>query len=196
MAFYGYARCSTGETKQDVERQVRELKEQGATKVFSEYIGGAKNQKPELERLLEVIETGDTVAVTEVSRLARDVHQLCHILDVARERRVRLLCGSVTLNFDSDDVEPMSIAMVQIMGVFAQLERGVTVARINSGIRNAKSKGTKIGRPPHLPPGRPYRRFRPNSELYRRKVINCRNRTCYGLLTANYIQVPPNPETR
>jgi len=123
------------------------LKEQGATEVFSEYIGGAKGSKPELEKLLEIIKAGDTVAVTEVSRLARDVHQLCHVLEKARERRVRLRCGTITLNFDLEDIEPMALAMVQIMGVFAQLERGVTVARINSGIRNAKSKGKKIGRP-------------------------------------------------
>jgi len=62
---YGYCRCSTDENKQDISRQVRELKEMGAVPetIFTEYISGMKENKVELQKLLNVIRSGDTLAV-------------------------------------------------------------------------------------------------------------------------------------
>jgi len=147
MSKYGYARCSTKEDRQDIGRQEQELSARGAIQVFSEYISGAAAAKPELENLLSVIEGGDTLATTEVSRLSRSVHQLCHFEDIAREKKIKLELGSLTLDFASETEDPMSRAMYYMMGIFAELERGVTVERIKSGIANAKDKGVPMGRP-------------------------------------------------
>ena len=68
---YGYARCSTNEDLQDINRQIRELKQQGATDttIYKEYESGTKVNRAELQKLLNVIQTGDTIVATEVSRL-------------------------------------------------------------------------------------------------------------------------------
>ena len=147
MAVYGYARCSTNEEKQDLERQCRELITQGAEEVFCEYVRGTAEKKPEQERLFAALEPGDAIAVTEVSRLARSVHQLCHIEDIAREKRVKIKCGALYLDYTKGKIDPMNRAMLYMMGTFAELERGVTVERIISGLENAKAKGVKGGRP-------------------------------------------------
>ena len=52
---YGYARCSTNETKQDISRQIRELKASGAEKIFLEYEHGDAAVKKELEKLFEIL---------------------------------------------------------------------------------------------------------------------------------------------
>ena len=67
---YGYARCSTNETKLDIDRQVRELKAAGAEKIFLEYEHGDSAVKKEQEQLFETVREGDTIITLEVSRLA------------------------------------------------------------------------------------------------------------------------------
>jgi len=147
MAVYGYARCSTKEDRQDIARQERELKARGAEKIFSEYISGAAISKPEFDKLLEIINEGDTLATTEISRFSRNVHYLCHLEKVAETRKIKLECGVLTLDYTADKVDPMNRAMYYMMGVFAELERGITVERIKSGIKNAKEKNVQLGRP-------------------------------------------------
>ena len=66
----GYARCSTNESKQDIERQVRELKQAGAERIFLEYEHGDAAVKEQLSLLLEQAQAGDTIITLEVSRLA------------------------------------------------------------------------------------------------------------------------------
>lgn len=67
---YGYARCSTNEKMQDINRQVRELKQQGATDttIYLEYESGTKENRKELNKLLNIVQSGDTIIATEVSR--------------------------------------------------------------------------------------------------------------------------------
>ena len=73
----GYARCSTNESRQDIERQVRELKQAGAETVYLEYEHGDAAVKEQLSLLLEQAQAGDTIITLEVSRLARSTKQLC-----------------------------------------------------------------------------------------------------------------------
>ena len=76
---YGYARCSTNETKQDIGRQVRELKSNGAEEIFLEYEHGDAAVKKELEHLFATVVAGDTIIVLEVPRLARSTKQLIRV---------------------------------------------------------------------------------------------------------------------
>lgn len=68
---YGYARCSTNEDKQDIQRQIRELKAAGADEVIFEYEHGDAKVKQNLNMLLEHAADGDTIITLEVSRLTR-----------------------------------------------------------------------------------------------------------------------------
>ena len=145
---YGYARCSTNETKQDINRQVRELKAAGAEEIFIEYEHGDSKIKSQQAAMFGQAKAGDTIIVLEVSRLARSTQQLCEIIECVREKRLRLvIVGSITLDCRSGQADPMSEAFLQMAGVFSQLELAMIRSRVRSGMENARAKGQQIGRP-------------------------------------------------
>ena len=145
---YGYARCSTNETKQDINRQVRELKAAGAEHIFLEYEHGDSKVKSQQAAMFAQAQAGDTIITLEVPRLARSTQQLCEIIDRVRERRLRLMIvGSITLDCREGRADPMSEAFLQMAGVFSQLELSMIRERVRSGMANAKAKGKQIGRP-------------------------------------------------
>lgn len=145
---YGYARCSTNEKEQDIHRQVRELKRQGATDktIYLEYESGTKANRAELLKLLDVVKSGDTILSTEVSRITRSTKQLCDIIELAKQKQIKLILGSFVVDC-SKELDPMTEGMLKMMGVFAELERNMISQRVKSGMENAKAKGRKIGRP-------------------------------------------------
>ena len=137
---YGYARCSTNETKQDIDRQVRELKAAGAEKVYLEYEHGDAAVKQQLSDLLETAAAGDEILTLEVSRLARSTKQLCEIIELVKDKRLKLsIVGRITVDCRN--------GFIQMSGVFAELELRIIRERVRSGMANAKAKGVKIGRP-------------------------------------------------
>lgn len=145
---YGYARCSTNESKQDIDRQTRELKSKGADVVFCEYEHGDAATKKELSKLLEIVKPGDTIITAEVSRLSRSTKQLCEIMDKVKEKHIRLeILNSITIDCRNGQIDPMSAAFLQMAGVFSELELSMIRARVRSGMENAAAKGKKIGRP-------------------------------------------------
>ena len=145
---YGYARCSTNEEKQDINRQIRELKAAGAEEVIFEYEHGDSAVKQNLQMLLDTVREGDTVITLEVSRLSRSTKQLCEIIEVIRSKHLRLMIvGSVTIDCRNGELDAMSAAFLQMAGVFSELELQMIRARVKSGMANAKAKGKKIGRP-------------------------------------------------
>ena len=145
---YGYARCSTNESKQDINRQVRELKTAGAEEIIIEYEHGDSKVKSQQAQMFATAQAGDTIIVLEVSRLARSTQQLCEIIERVREKRLRLvIIGSITLDCREGRADPMSEAFLQMAGVFSQLELAMCRARVRSGMANARAKGKQIGRP-------------------------------------------------
>ena len=108
---YGYARCSTDESRQDIDRQKRELVAMGVKEdkhIYWEYESGTREDRAELMKLLDVIKEGDTIAATEVSRLTRSTRQLCEILQMVQSKKIRLQIGSFSVDCRADDVDPMS----------------------------------------------------------------------------------------
>ena len=145
---YGYARCSTNESKQDINRQIKELKAAGADEVIFEYEHGDAKTKKELQMLLELAKAGDTIITLEVSRLSRSTQQLCQIIDTIREKKLCLvIVGSITIDCRNGEIDAMSSAFLKMAGVFAELELQMIRARVRSGMANAKAKGSPIGRP-------------------------------------------------
>lgn len=145
---YGYARCSTNEERQDIDRQIRELKAAGAEEVVFEYAHGDARVKDAQVQLFERVVEGDTIITTEVTRLSRSTQQLCEIINTVKEKRLKLeILGSITVDCRAGRIDPMSQAFLQISAVFAELELSMIRARVKSGMENAKAKGAKIGRP-------------------------------------------------
>lgn len=148
---YGYARCSTDETKQDIDRQKYELMQKGVPDddkyYFYEYITSKKEERPELLRLFSILQEGDTIISTELTRITRSVKELLDIMEMAKEKKIKLILGEFEVDF-AKDVDPMTICMIQIMSCFGQLERDLISARVKSGLENARRKGKILGRKP------------------------------------------------
>lgn len=147
---YGYCRCSTDDTKQDVDRQAGELKKHGATDttIYKEYVTGTKNNKVELTKLLDVVTEGDTILVTEISRFTRSTKQLCEMIEMVKNKHLKLkIINSITIDCTSGNIDPMTKAFLQMAGVFAELEHDMICSRVKSGVAHARAKGKQIGRP-------------------------------------------------
>lgn len=145
---YGYARCSTNESKQDISRQLRELKQMGVDEenIYMEYESGSKADRKELNRLLNVVNHGDTIKALEVSRITRSTKQLCEIVDFAKENKIQLVLGSLIVDCRGE-LDPMTEGMLKLMGVVSEIESNMVKQRVKSGLANAKAKGVVLGRP-------------------------------------------------
>ena len=129
---YGYARVSLSEEKgQDLQRQVRELRAAGAEEIITEREHGDSRIKQNLDLLMEIAEQGSTLICTEVSRLSRSTQQLCGIVDIIKQKRMRLvIIGSITIDCRQGEIDPMSQAFIQMSAVFAELELSIIRARV------------------------------------------------------------------
>lgn len=146
---YGYCRCSTNESKQDVEYQIKELVEKGIKKedIYFEYQSGAREDRPVFSRILQDMVKGDSLYVTDITRLSRSTKQLCSIIDFINTNKMRLVIGSLDVDCRSDNIEPMVEGMLKMMAVFAELDRKMKVYQINLGLKNAVKSGKTLGRP-------------------------------------------------
>jgi len=148
---YGYARCSTNEERQDIDRQKRELFSLGVSEdkyIYWEYEKGTKDDRVELQKLLDIVGEGDTIATTEVSRLTRSTKHLCEILQTVQDKKMILnIGGSFVVDCSKGELDPMTEGMIKMWGVFAEMERNIISQRVLSGMKNAAAKGVHIGRP-------------------------------------------------
>lgn len=147
---YGYARCSTSEERQDINRQKRDLMALGVDdekNIYWEYESGSKADRPEFSKLLDIVKPGDTIMATEVSRLTRSTKQLCEVLDIVKERKLKLIIGSFVVDCTTEELDPMTKGMLMMWGVFSEMERDIISNRVKSGMANAREKGSRIGRP-------------------------------------------------
>lgn len=113
--------------------------------LYLEYESGTVSNRVQLNRLLECVEQGDTIIATEVSRITRSSKQLCEIIEFAKEKHIKLIFGTFTVDC-TKELDPMTEGMIKMMGVFAELERNIISQRVKSGMENARSKGKIIGR--------------------------------------------------
>lgn len=146
---YGYARCSTNEDLQDINRQKRELKRMGVEDdihIYCEYESGMKKDRAELQKLFEIVQPGDTIITTEVSRLTRSTSHLCEILEIIQDKKLCLIIDTFKADCRNDVIDPMTKGMLMMWGVFAEMERDIISQRVKSGMENARARGTKIGR--------------------------------------------------
>jgi len=148
-----YARVSTMDKGQDPEMQLRELREYSERRgwtVVGEYvdvgISGAKDSRPELNRLMAdgSRRKFDAVVVWRFDRFARSVSHLLRALETFRSLGVEFVSYSEAI----DTATPVGKMTFTVLGAVAELERSLIVERVRAGMRNAKAKGLRIGRPP------------------------------------------------
>jgi len=148
-----YARVSTANNGQDPRVQTRELQEycqrRGWT-VAGEYvdigISGTKEKRPELDRLLADAHRRrfDAVVVWRFDRFARSVSHLLRALENFQALGIEF----VSLSEQLDTSTPTGKMVFTVLGAVAELERSLIVERVKAGLRNARAKGKRLGRPP------------------------------------------------
>jgi DNA invertase Pin-like site-specific DNA recombinase len=147
-----YARVSKDNTHQDPKVQLRDLRQYCQLRgweVVREYvdkgISGAKAQRPELDKLMAAVASGefDAVVIWKFDRFARSVIHLLEALKTFKANEVSFV--SITENIDTSTEYGKFI--LTILGAVADLERGLITERIHAGLRNARAEGHKLGRP-------------------------------------------------
>jgi DNA invertase Pin-like site-specific DNA recombinase len=147
-----YARVST--TDQNCEMQLRELREYISRrdwKIAGEYVdtgfSGAKANRPALDRLMAdaAKRKFDCVAVWKIDRFGRSVLHLNQQLAALTSHGVRFIATSQSL--DTDEKNPTSRLLLQILASVAEFEREMIRERTLSGIRAAQAAGKVVGRP-------------------------------------------------
>jgi DNA invertase Pin-like site-specific DNA recombinase len=147
MAIIGYARVSSN--GQDLTIQREALEAAGCTKVFAEKISGVRSDRPQLARLLKALEPGDMVIVARLDRLARSTLDLLRTVDEITN--VGTVFRSLADTW-ADTATPHSKLMLTVLAGLAEFERSLIRSRVEAGIRKAREKGVRFGRPPTLNP--------------------------------------------
>lgn len=138
---FGYMRVSTIE--QNLDRQAEALKEAGCEKMFFEKITGTKRERPELNKLIEQVRSGDTVIIMDLTRLSRSTRDLIELVNLFQEKEVNL--KSLKESW-LDTTTPQGKLMFTIFSGLAEFERDLISERTKEGLAVAKKKGKKIGR--------------------------------------------------
>lgn len=137
----GYARVST--LDQNLDRQTDMLRAYGVDKLCTEKMSGTRRDRPELTRLLERLEEGDTVIVESLSRLGRSTRDLIELVELFQQKGVQL----VSLKESIDTSSSTGKLLFTIMSALAQFERDVIADRTRKGLQAARARGHFGGRP-------------------------------------------------
>lgn len=149
---YGYARVSTKGQARDgnsLESQKAALKAAGATEIFVDAFTGTTTDRPELDKLLSEIESGDTLVVTKLDRMARSTLQGLELLQSLAEKGVTVN----VLDMGTISSRPVDKLRLTMLLAFAEYERNMILERTRAGKAIAKQKkGYREGRPPKFAP--------------------------------------------
>ena len=169
---YGYGRCSVV-YYQDYMYERNALLSYGIKEehIYLEYGSGADKDRPELNKLLNILQPGDSIRVTDITRLSRSTQHFCSILDFIKEKHLCLYVGSLVVDCRNNQLDVMVEAMLKISAVFGEMERKMRIEQIKLGQENARQQGHKIGRPRLTKDNIPDN-FYKNLDLYNKGSIN------------------------
>ena len=144
---FGYARVSTSGQARDgnsLEGQINALQEAGAVKIFSDVFSGSKNDRPELDKLLKIIQSGDTLIITKLDRIARSLIQGIQLIESLGDKGVII----DVLNMGIIDSSPTGKLIRNIMLSFSEFERDMIIQRTQEGKAVARQNPNfRDGRP-------------------------------------------------
>ena len=138
----GYARVSTKDQK--LERQIDELKKADCEKIFLEKISGTKRNRPEFDKMFDVLRSGDIILVTELTRISRSTKDLVEIVETCKSLEVEI--KSLKESW-LDTTSAHGKLIFTIFAGLAEFERDLISERVKSGLNAARSRGRLGGRP-------------------------------------------------
>jgi len=150
MELVGYARVSTWEERQVLDRQVDALRAAGCERIYEDHGSGASADRPGLSACLDDLRRDDVLVVLDLDRLGRRAGELIQLVDELERRAV----GFRALNAPFDTTTPAGHAFLQIQAAFAEMERSLIRQRVSEGIATARARGRKGGRPRLMTPER------------------------------------------
>lgn len=143
MSLIGYARISTVEGAQVLDRQLDALAQAGCARIFEDRAPGAGAERPGLAACLDFLRPGDVLVVLDLDRLGRLAGELITLIDGLQARGVAFRA----LNAPMDTTTPAGRAFLQIQAAFAEMERNIIRQRVAEGLAAARARGRKGGRP-------------------------------------------------
>ena len=142
----GYARTSTLDQTAGLDAQLDALKSAGCERIFKEHASAAK-PRGQLDETLRFLRDGDTLVVTKMDRLARDLRSLLDIVKDLEDRGI----GLRILDFAGETINTRSATgklQLAMFAAFAEFERTMMLERQRAGIEKAKEQGKYTGRAP------------------------------------------------
>lgn len=155
MSIYGYIRVSTqiSDTRannQTFDRQLKILHDNGVSdeNIFKERISGgvSTTERPEWEKLLQVVKSGDMIIVSEMSRLARSLTDLINTVNHLISMNVGIRFIKENINVSSNGLDSMNKLIFNLFGAFAEFEKDLISERTKQGLQAKKEQGVKLGR--------------------------------------------------
>lgn len=138
---FGYARVST--ESQNLDRQLDALKRYGVDQIFCEKMTGTRKDRPELNKLLERMTTGDVIVIESLSRLGRSTKDLIELMEIFNKRGANL----ISLKENIDTMSSTGKLLFTLISAIAQFERDVIADRTREGLVSARARGRVGGRP-------------------------------------------------
>lgn len=137
----GYARVSTQE--QNLDRQIDNLKACGCERIYTEKMTGTKADRPEFRLMLETLRPGDILVTDSFSRLSRSTKDLLDLVENLNNTGVHL----VSLKENLDTTTATGKMMLTTLSALSQFERDLIAERTVDGLKAARARGRKGGRP-------------------------------------------------
>ena len=142
----GYASVSTAE--QNLDRQIDMLVYYGVDKrnIYKEKITGTKADRPQLNKMINELQKGDTVIIPDLTRVSRSTKDLLNIIDNIKSKGASIKSIKDTW-LDTTSDNPYNSFLLTVMSGLSQLERDLISQRTKEGLQSAKARGRSGGRP-------------------------------------------------
>lgn len=137
----GYARVSTSD--QTLTPQTDALNDAGCERMFTDIASGTKTQRPGLDKAVEFCRSGDTLVVWKLDRMGRSMSHLIEMIQELEKRGV----GFQSLTENIDTTTPGGRLIFHLFGALAEFERDLIRERVQAGLKSARARGCKGGRP-------------------------------------------------
>lgn len=145
----GYARVSS--TDQNLDRQLKALKDYGVTEIYADKSSGKNLDRPEFQRLDRSAQEGDTIVILSMDRFARSLQDLLNKVTDLTNRGISVKFIKENIAVSPNNISPISRLLLGVMGAVAEFERNMIRERQREGIELAKKRGVYKGRCPVNP---------------------------------------------